>query len=180
MTRGVALAPEARAEALLRKHRVTSAPVPVDDIAKAEGGIVVRKAHDGPDLGFVYRDGGRVVIGVNSSSGRQPRQRAVVAHLLGHMLLHAQALVLCRAVHVASDARAVPSRHEEAEANAFSGALLMPEALLAEAVASWMGARPDPEAPVTRDDLVTAMAREFGTGTELAACRLITLGLLAA
>lgn len=174
------LSPQQRAGELLRRHAVTRAPVPVEDIARAEGASLGFKRHDGPEYGFVYRDPkARPVIGVNSATSAV-RQREAVAHCLGHLLMHAGALIVCHGARLGT--RGLPaaaSDAQEAEANAFAMALLMPAALVIAAVDDFAAGRPQGESPVPRDELAAAMARAFGTGGEAATCRLVTLGLLA-
>ena len=124
-------------EKLLAKHRVSSAPVPVEKIAKALG-IKIRLDDVDDDLsGFLYRDTKekKVIIGANRSH-HENRQRFTIAHELGHFFLHEGELI-----HFDSEPGAFminlrdSSRgdsNDEREANFFAAELLMPAAFLAK------------------------------------------------
>jgi Zn-dependent peptidase ImmA (M78 family) len=167
--------PEGCAARLLHKHGVTAVPVPVEDIAEAEGIKVGRDRHDGPEYGFALRHGESLIIGVNTNTSPQ-RQRCAVAHGIGHVLMHEAVILVCRTVRAGvPDAPSVPSRQQETEANAFCAALLMPEEALAEAVAELDAAR----SATIRTGFPDVVARRFGVPPEAVAYRLATLGLLA-
>lgn len=172
------MTPEAQAARPLRKHGVTAVPVPVEDIARAEGIAIGRDRHDGPEYGFTLRDGESLAVGVNTNTSLQ-RQRCAVAHGTGHALMHMREAVIlvCRISRAGSpDARSTPSARQEAEATAFCAALVMPEEAVAEAAAELA-------ATLLRDAggctaFTEAVARQFGVPAEMAAYRLAALGLL--
>ena len=164
---------------MLGKHGVTSVPVPIEDIARAEGSEIAWKRHSGPQYGFAMCNGDRKIIGINSATSER-RRREAVAHCLGHMLMHTQSLLVCHAVHVQLKAAAAVELWQEAEANAFAVALLIPAEPLVAAVAEWMTGRVELDSPIPRDALINDMARLCDVGSEAVVFRLITLGLLAA
>lgn len=125
-------------EALLTRHRITRAPVPVDKIAR-ELGIQIKldKVDDGLS-GFIVRDKGkRALIGANKSH-HPNRQRFTIAHELGHYLLH-----IGHTVHLDEGRGALTVNlrnlesskgedNDEREANLFAAELLMPARFLRE------------------------------------------------
>lgn len=168
------LDPDQRAAGLLARHDVTSFPVPVASIVKAEGIQIGYDRHDGPEYGFALNDGGRRVIGVNTNTSAQ-RENCATAHCLGHMLLHEAVILVCRVTRAsAPEGRSAASPQQEAEANAFCAALTMPEPWVAEVVGKMRGDGPGGATAFTEE-----IARRFGVSAEAAAFRLATLGLLA-
>lgn len=168
------MTPEAHAARLLRKHGVTAVPVPVEEIAAAEGVEVIGKPHDGPEYSFALREGKFLMVGVNNKTNA-PRQRCAAAHGLGHVLLHAQVILVCRVSRAGSpDAPSTPGRREEAEANAFSAALVMPGDAVAEVAAGLELGQGQGGCTA----FTAAIAKHFGVPDEVAAYRLASLGLL--
>jgi Zn-dependent peptidase ImmA (M78 family) len=118
---------QARREAalLLDKHNISELPIPVEEIAEAEGLRIVRcrLEVDGHQLdGLLHKDR----IEVNEGQALV-RQRFTIAHELGHKILH--------------NGRAVDETAER-EADAFAGALLLPAGFLKREFAK----TPDPQA----------------------------------
>jgi Zn-dependent peptidase ImmA (M78 family) len=87
---------------------------------------------------------------------------------------------VCRAVRRAGEDKisSAPSREEEAEASAFSAALLMPDDLFITAAATAAEGLPTQQR-AARDEVTEALARQFGVSVDAAAFRLVALGLLA-
>lgn len=166
--------PERSARDMLTRHAVTVPPVPVEDIARAEGLQVARTGSAGHELGFLLHEGERRIIGINSR--RSARwQRQVIAHELGHWKLHgARQLIVDFDVRPANadSVTSIASVAEEVEANAFAGELLMPANLLRAAVSRALGG------VSARDDLVQKLAAEFDIGTHTVTWRLLNLGVL--
>jgi Zn-dependent peptidase ImmA (M78 family) len=117
---------------LLAKLPVESAPVPVDKLAKLCGATVVYNDFKDEISGLLFRESGKLIIGVASEQSLV-RQRFTIAHELGHALLHQ-----ISAVHVdknftvmfRSAASSTAQDVYEIEANTFAAELLMPESLL--------------------------------------------------
>lgn len=119
---------------LLQRHGITSPPIPVAKVARAEGLDVVTRNLEGDISGFIAKStpsGG--LIGVNSRHPRV-RQRFTIAHELGHYFLsagddlhvdHRFELLKLR-----DDASAEGTDREEIEANAFAARFLMPSDML--------------------------------------------------
>jgi Zn-dependent peptidase ImmA (M78 family) len=144
------------ARSVLKKHGITSAPVPVDRIARKLGVRVQFAPLDNDLSGMAHIRDGIVVVGVNSLHAPN-RQRFTLAHELGHVVLHR--LILEGAVHV--DRVLLRDRNsstgtdqQEIEANAFASELLMPTEIL-ETV---LGGR---QVILDDDDEVAALARKF-------------------
>lgn len=144
---------------LLADAGVRSAPVPVERIVKARG-ITLQFAPLGDELsGMAYIKDGLKIIGVNALH-HPNRQRFSVAHELAHHVLHVREIT--EAVHVDRGFR-VLHRDKlsaegidplEVEANAFASELLMPEALLADAIG-------DAGLDLDDDEAIDALARRF-------------------
>jgi Zn-dependent peptidase ImmA (M78 family) len=121
------------ARLLLERHKITEPPVPVHDIAAAEG-LTVRErpwGKDYPVSGLLFRDRKLVVLNADHSP---LRRRFSLAHELGHYALHHH---LIRAELTVIDIDHPPDGAEahgdvvlESEANAFAGELLVPRSLL--------------------------------------------------
>lgn len=169
--------PAKLAAKLLADHAPGKFPVPVEDIAKALKVEVLTSRHDGPESSFALRDEAKLYVGININTSKR-RQRVATAHALGHLLMHERPIIVCNAVRLARPG--IPSRgsgEEEAEANAFATALLLPP----EAVAAVFAARDDKqtEALFPRDKVVDELAKQFDVGGEFMCYRLVSLGLLA-
>lgn len=165
---------EQRAEALLARHGVNRAPVPVEQIAQAEQVQVVRSPAAGQESGFLMRDGRRILIGLNTNEHPR-RQRFTIAHELGHLQLHkGRPLIVDHAVRInnRNQTSSAASDNEEMEANAFAAALLMPSALVEAAV--W---REQELGINTREQLTDNLAAEFDVSKEAMSWRLINLGV---
>lgn len=168
-----AVTPEGRAALLLHRHAITAIPVPVDDIARAEGIEVAGTPHDGPEYGFALT-AGRLLVGINTRT-HSPRQRCATAHGLGHVLMHEAPVLVCRTSRSASpEAGSTPSARQEAEANAFCAALVMPEEAVAEVTAGINVGQGQGGCTA----FVELIAHRFGVPVEVAAYRLASLGLL--
>jgi Zn-dependent peptidase ImmA (M78 family) len=143
--------------ALLERHNISSAPVPVERIAKALGVRVEYAPLDGDLSGLAHIKDGLPIVGVNALHSAT-RQRFTLAHELGHVQLHQPELEA--AVHVdrgslRRDALAAAGVDpSEIEANAFAAELLMPKHLLEAALA---GRTVDLE----DDKAVEALAKRF-------------------
>lgn len=149
-------------------------PVPVEEIVRAGGAQVVRNRHGGPQSGFFYREGARLIIGVNSSPSPR-RVRFAIAHAFGHALLCDRPLVVCHHIQPEPDRARTPSEPsnaEESAANWFAGCLLMPADAVRASLARHVG-----EGYQSRDELIGRMAAEFEVSVEAMGWRLIWLGL---
>ena len=173
---------EKEAIRLLEKHGITEAPVRVEDIALGEGAQIARHRFAGHESGFILRDEGLTIIGVNTQTSRR-RQRFTVAHELGHLILHhGKPLIVDHSVRVnfRDDISSMATDLEEIEANAFAAALLMPPSLLFNHLKEYATKIAQTDTALNREDLVAQMAREFDVSTEAMGYRLINIGILAA
>lgn len=111
---------------------VQSAPVSVEELAKLCGASVVYNDFKDEISGLLFREGGKLIIGVASEQSLV-RQRFTIAHELGHALLHDMANVHVDknfTVMFRSAASSTAQDIYEIEANTFAAELLMPESLL--------------------------------------------------
>jgi len=112
----------------------------VERIAKALGAQVRFSPFDAELSGMVYIKDGVPIIGVNSLH-HSNRQRFTIAHELGHLELHRQ--MITSNVHVdkkfpalmRDPKSATGTEQIEIEANQFAAELLMPIALIEQALA---------------------------------------------
>lgn len=160
---------------LLVEWGVTSPAVPVENIANTLGIQVVRSAADWNQSGFLLRDSGLSIIGLNSRNA-PVRQRFTIAHELGHFYLHEgktlivdQSAVINKRDQLASEG----SNDEEIEANAFAASILMPEKMVRD-----FAGRELKQNPATREDFVGNLAKTFDVSAEAMSIRLSNLGIL--
>ena len=132
--------PSARAQQLLTRLDIKSAPTPVEKIARALGVQVRFSPFDDELSGMIYIKEGVPIIGVNSLH-HPNRQRFTIAHELGHLELHRQ--MITTTVHVDKNfpalmrdpKSATGTEQIEIEANQFAAELLMPRELIEQALA---------------------------------------------
>lgn len=146
----------AKANELIDRLGVTTAPVPVERVARRLG-IQVRYApFDGDISGMSYVKEGVSIIGVNNLH-HPNRQRFTLAHEIGHVLLHAAELrrqVHLDRVPLYRDAVSASGKDaRERTANAFASELLIPRSLLDKVV--------DASLDLEDEDAVARLARKF-------------------
>lgn len=162
-------------EQLLARHLVHSAPVPVEDIAKANGVDVTREPAEDDLSGFIFRDRttNTAVIGVNSTH-HPNRQNFTLAHELGHFLLHegGDDVHVDRRFQVKfrSETSSQGDDVDEKEANLFAAELLMPADFLEEEMEEIDVVDLDDETVVAK------LARRYGVSTQAMTFRLAYLG----
>jgi len=125
---------------LLRKHAITSPPVPVHDIAKSEGTTVDVHKFNKEISGLLLRTGDRAIIAVEKTQ-TPTRQRFTVAHELGHLLLHNGEELRVDTqfkLNMRSPQSSTAEDIEEIDANAFAASLLMPQNFLRKDVADFL------------------------------------------
>lgn len=148
-----------RAQALLLEYQIAAPPVPVERIAKKLGAQLRFSPLDDELSGMIYVKEGTPLIGVNALH-HPNRQRFTIAHECGHLLLHRAQIT--KEVHVDKafpmlmrDSISATGINEiEIEANHFAAELLMPESLLAKALA-------DVPFDIDDDSAVSGLARSF-------------------
>lgn len=163
-------------EGILKDAKITQAPVPVWEIAKAKGARIVPNSIDGDLAGFIYRNGDETIIGVNTGQA-QVRQNFTVAHELGHFLLHDNDGQL----HVDHSFRAVRLRgavaelgidENEKEANLFAAELLMPKEFLEKDIEELVESGLD----LYDEEMAPKLAAHYGVSTQALMYRLQYLG----
>jgi Zn-dependent peptidase ImmA (M78 family) len=116
---------------LLRNAGITVAPVPIDEIVRAQG-ITIRLMDLKDVSGLIVRDGTATVIAVNKEHPLT-RRRFTTAHELAHALLHEGKEVRYDRdfrVDFRSGISSLGVNVEEMEANFFAASILMPRRLL--------------------------------------------------
>jgi Zn-dependent peptidase ImmA (M78 family) len=174
----MALTAEQTAAALLEKYRVDQPPVPIEEIAAAEGALVVRNHFQGHESGFALREnGGRWIIGVNTATSPR-RQRFTVAHELGHLLLHEGTLITDYSIYLdkRDERSSLGTDKQEIEANRFAAELLMPQKLLVAELQKELRVG----AADSRDALIAKLAKSFSVSVEAMSYRLVNLNIIAA
>lgn len=161
-----------RARDLLEELEIREPPVPVGKLARSRGARIVRVSGNEADIdGFLYREGEKVVIGVNRDQARV-RQRFTIAHELGHLLLHDHGQVYVDRgfrVRLRSGRSGEGTDLEEMDANRFAAELLMPIDFLRKDLANR-------EFDWADDDGLRALAKRYGVSTQALAIRLNGLG----
>ena len=158
---------------LLQKNNITGAPVDVERVARSVQIAVRRTPSDDDISGFLLRQAGQAIIGVNTLH-HPNRQRFTIAHELGHFVLHQHDEVhIDRAVVKLRDrASSKGEDPEEIEANGFAAELLMPEQFLARDLAR-----------LTFTDLLDdrgmlRLAKQYQVSVQAMTNRLVGLGYL--
>lgn len=134
--------------------------IAIEEIAAFHDLFVIDGGLTGAQGRLVRRDNrGRIRIQTNLVE--PARRRYIIAHELGHHLLHAERVALC----AERDLVRYEPGNGETEANAFAAELLMPRALF------------EPCCDVSRPSLddVRALARKFGTTLTATAIRFVDL-----
>lgn len=133
------LHPGKRAQKLLNRLGIESAPVNVEKIAKTLGAKIRYSPLDNELSGMIFIKDGTPIIGVNSLH-HPNRQRFTIAHEVGHLVLHRD--MITAEVHVDKDfsigfpmlqrdnQSALGTENVEIEANQFAAELLMPTLIL--------------------------------------------------
>ena len=128
------------ANKILEGNNVTSAPVPVERIAKALGAQIRFSPLDDELSGMIFVKEGTPIIGVNALH-HPNRQRFTMAHECGHLVLHREAIT--KEIHVDKDFPTMLMRDSlssagvnemEVEANLFAAELLIPATFLAQSL----------------------------------------------
>lgn len=125
-----------RVRAILQEQGITSAPVPVERIAKELGAHLRFSPLDDELSGMIYVKDGTPIVGVNALH-HPNRQRFTISHELGHLQLHRTEIT--KEIHVdkgfpmlmRNAVSATGVNEIEIEANFFAAELLMPESFLA-------------------------------------------------
>jgi Zn-dependent peptidase ImmA (M78 family) len=164
----------ALAAALLGENGITEAPVLASQIAKAKGARIFVDSLEGDLSGFLYREEGQAVIGVNTRHS-PARQNFTIAHELGHLLLHDQEQLHVDhefRVRLRSDVSSQGTDEAEQEANFFAASLLMPRGFIERDLAN------KEYVDLLDDDFLHALARKYGVSAQALAIRLKTLGYI--
>lgn len=164
---------EKTAEDLLDRFQISTVPVAVEDIAARLGARIVHETLDSTISGLLMREGGAKLIAVNSEHHPR-RRRFTIAHELGHLQMHKGDYIVDSTVRVnrRDTLSSMASDREEIDANAFAAALLMPVALVREALGRVRDSQVGNPSRV-----VDALAEQFGVSSEAMGYRLINLGL---
>lgn len=165
---------EAMVQALLAENKVTEAPVPVSRIAKAKGARIFVDTLEGDLSGFLYRDKGHAVIGVNTHHA-PVRQNFTIGHELGHLLLHDQEQLHVDhefRVRLRDDVSSQGTDVAEREANFFAASLLMPREFLEADLAK------EEYVDLLDDEFLHSLAKKYGVSTQALVNRLKNLGYI--
>lgn len=174
---------ETKVARLLRRHEVTSAPVPVREIAEKEGiDVRFQPFHGESDVSAVLKRGAtKSVIGVNSSHS-STRQRFSIAHELGHFFLHKDEAIFVDfgksfsrpSLRFRNNVSSMAVNEDEIEANTFAASLLMPIPMLRRAVEEILKSDSD----VVPDVVIRKLATDFHVSPAAMEFRLLNLGML--
>lgn len=159
------------ARAITDQLNLADLPVEPEKIACDLGAVVTRQGNDVGVSGMLLRREEQVVLGINSDRPLVA-QRLTLAHLIGHLQLHARRDLLLDTIHRHRHSKlaSMPVDREEAEANRFAAALLAPETLVRKALA---------EAEfTTAAELVEILAGRFEMSRMAMGSRLMALGIV--
>lgn len=166
---------------LLKSHRVLRPAVDVENLASRLGAEVRRHPNSDPDVsGALLRDGALVIIAVNSTHSTA-RQRFTIAHEIGHLTLHDEALSVdhhfggvasqsqLRVSAFRDQVSALAADPNEIEANRFAAALLMPIDFLERSLRK-------ARIPL-KEQALKEFAAEYAVSTQAMQYRLMNLGV---
>ncbi len=165
--------PEIEATRILECVGIANPPVPVERLARELGARLRFEPFEGEISGLLFRENGRIVIGVNALQ-QKARQRFTVAHELGHLVLHQHdPLHIDRHFRVRhrDEVSAQGIDRAEIEANAFAAALLMPRQMLEEDLR-------EQALDLEDDDAVRRLAQRYRVSLQALILRLTNLGFL--
>ena len=138
-------------------------PVDIESICE-ELGIKVKDNHPLDKDGYLICKDGKKIILVNSQITNRHRKRFVIAHELGHFLLHRSQLYSCDNVSEAANQN-VNNLEQEKEANVFATELLLPSQELSKHI---------PINPITFADIFS-IAKTFDVSATHAAMQAVLL-----
>jgi Zn-dependent peptidase ImmA (M78 family) len=162
------------ANKLLLDAGITAPPVAIEALVKGQGALLTSAPGDDHITGFLLRTPGSApVIGFNSNH-LAVRQRFIVAHELGHLLLHAKSGLHVDRSFATSEGQKIEERidEDEIEANRFAAEILMPEEFLRADLA---GLGPlDAE----HNDTIAALAERYRVSKQAMTIRLTSVDLI--
>ena len=159
---------EDRANELLRKLAIHSAPIDPKKLAEKLG-VIVQKVDLDSDVSGLFVTKDNVSYIMYNKGENKFRQRFTIAHELGHYMLHKEISLFIdktQRVLYRDSASTTGEKLKEREANAFAAALLMPKILVEEAVS---------EVPYGKDT-VDYLADKFQVSPLAMSFRLSNLG----
>ena len=163
---------EVAAKNLLDRLGPLPAPIPIAEIAIAEGCLVKASPLEADLSGMAFIKNGVKVI-VYNAAHHPNRQRFTIAHELAHHVL--DQAILKKTIHVdrgtlrRDNLSAEGTDRIEIRANAFAACLLMPEHLVRAACPQSID--------LENDALVTQLARKFGVSQAALTDRILNLSL---
>jgi Zn-dependent peptidase ImmA (M78 family) len=162
---------------LLKQSNISSLPIPIDVIARAQNADVVPYELGDEISGMLVINKDNGVIGYNSKHSKG-RQRFTIAHELGHYLLHKD---LNKELFVDKDFIVVKYRgnknysteelKHEREANVFAAALLMPQLMIIKELEKKELQK------LTENDLIEELAKTFDVSVPAMTYRLSELNI---
>lgn len=163
---------ETAAKAVLERWKILPLPMPIKEVAIAEGCILKSSLLEDSLSGMAFiKDGQKHII--YNASHHSNRQRFTIAHELGHHVMHAKMLKL--AVHVdkgvlrRDNISSGGIDEQEIAANAFAACILMPESLVR---------RECPDSIDLEDEnAVRKFAQKFGVSSIAFTNRILNLSL---
>lgn len=169
-------APSKHASRLIRELKISTAPIPVERIAKHLKALVRYSPFDDEISGMVFVKEGIPVIGVNALH-HPNRQRFTIAHEIGHLVLHREHVTAH--VHVDKQYRVLMRNTRsskgtdliEIEANQFAAELLMPHEMLHGALEDLID--------LDDEESIESLARKFKVSKQAMSHRLSGLSMLA-
>lgn len=162
------------ASRLLSEANISSSPVELEVVLENQGVSLTSAPAEEQISGFLLRRAGEVpVIGVNSALPRV-RQRFIIAHELGHLLLHNKSgLHVDRSlVRLYGYAKSDVVDEDEVEANRFAAELLIPEDLIRDDV------RMIGHVAVDDDPVINLLAQKYNVSRQAMTIRLTSLGVI--
>jgi Zn-dependent peptidase ImmA (M78 family) len=157
---------------IISAHNITSAPIDIERLAKADGAVVQYRPFEKSVSGFSYSEGNEKIIGVNVTES-DVRQRFTLAHEFGHLMLGVKGLHYDQGtgLQFRNGLSSTGTDKKEIEANFFAAELLMPQDMLIRDLEKIMKKQKDAEA------IAEELARIYNVSNQAMNVRLTSLGL---
>lgn len=163
---------EKSANALLARWSKISLPVPIRELATAEGCSVKSSVLSDDLSGMAFIKAGEKYI-IYNASHHPNRQRFTIAHELGHHIMHSS--MLRKSVHVdkgvlrRDNISSGGFDKDEISANAFAACVLMPESFMRSVCPNSLD--------LEDDKTIGDLARKFGVSTAAFTNRVLNLSI---
>lgn len=162
------------ASKLLEDAGITAPPVAIEVLVKGQGVSLTSAQGDDHISGFLLRTTGSAPVIGSNSNHQTVRQRFIIAHELGHFLLHAKSGLHVDRSYARLEGRKVGEviDEDEIEANRFAAEILMPEDFLRADLVEMGQVSADDDLAISR------LAKRYNVSKQAMTIRITSLGMI--